>query len=311
MPNAGAHSELIELADFTADGWRPAESAITRARASGEQLERGKILLLRDPLLVVSAADQALLTNVPPAVVKHKNIAFDSVKGKLRGLRRGVEAQHLQEAMTRYSTRVVELCATLLAPYARSWRVELSSFRPLEEEDRRLPRRQRNDLLHIDSFPARPTNGARILRCFTNIHPSRPRVWTTSEPFKLLSEETLWANLEHIARRARSPWSGFGRGARQFLRGISPNRSAYDEFMLSLHDRMKTDARYDAEASKFHHEFPAGATWLVFTDSVPHAVMAGQFALEQTFIVPRDALLLPAEAPVAIIERLAGHRMTA
>jgi hypothetical protein len=80
--------------------------------------------------------------------------------------------------------------------------------------------------------------------------------------------------------------------------------------MLSLHDRMKTDVRYDAAAPKFRQAFPPGATWLVFTDAVPHAVMEGRFALEQTFFVQRDTLLLPSEAPVAIIERLAGRQMT-
>jgi hypothetical protein len=46
------------------------------------------------------------------------------------------------------------------------------------------------------------------------------------------------------------------------------------------------------------HEFPPGSTWLVFTDSVPQAVLEGQFALEQTFLIPRYAVMLPSEATI-------------
>ena len=43
--------------------------------------------------------------------------------------------------------------------YARSWRVDYASFRPVEEQGRELPLRHRNDLLHLDAFPTRPTHG--------------------------------------------------------------------------------------------------------------------------------------------------------
>jgi hypothetical protein len=45
---------------------------------------------------------------------------------------------------------------------------------------------------------------------------------------------------------------------------------------------------------------------MVFTDTVSHAVLRGQYALEQTFIVARESLALPERAPIAILERLAG-----
>ena len=40
-------------------------------------------------------------------------------------------------------------------------------------------------------------------------------------------------------------------------------------------------------------DFPAGSTWIAFTDCVSHAAMAGQFRLEQTFLLPVDAMLQP------------------
>jgi hypothetical protein len=48
---------------------------------------------------------------------------------------------------------------------------------------------------------------------------------------------------------------------------------------------------------------------MVFTDGVPHAVMSGQFALEQTFIVPPGALVSPEASPVRVLEAIKGMPM--
>jgi len=40
------------------------------------------------------------------------------------------------------------------------------------------------------------------------------------------------------------------------------------------------------------------------------AALSGRFALEQTFLVPRDALLLPHKSPVQILEALSGTPLT-
>jgi hypothetical protein len=42
------------------------------------------------------------------------------------------------------------------------------------------------------------------------------------------------------------------------------------------------------------------------SDMVSHAVLSGQFALEQTFIVSKHALVLPEKAPVRVLEQIAG-----
>lgn len=86
-------------------------------------------------------------------------------------------------------------------------------------------------------------------------------------------------------------------------------RSPYDEFMLRFHHFLKENAAYQAEARKDTHTFPPGSTWIVFTDMVSHAVLSGQYALEQTLIVAHDSLVLPEKAPIAILERLAGSRL--
>ena len=79
--------------------------------------------------------------------------------------------------------------------------------------------------------------------------------------------------------------------------------------MLQLHDLMKGDAEYQAEAPQSRFDFPPGSTWMAFTDQVSHAAMAGQFQLEQTFLLPIDAMLEPQRSPLRILERLVGRRL--
>ena len=69
------------------------------------------------------------------------------------------------------------------------WSLDYASYRPEEEQSRDLSLHKRNDLLHVDAFPSRPTRGGRILRCFTNINPTRTRNWLTTDRFPALAEK--------------------------------------------------------------------------------------------------------------------------
>ena len=57
-------------------------------------------------------------------------------------------------------------------------------------------------------------------------------------------------------------------------------------------------------------DFPAGSTWLAFTDQVSHAASAGQYQLEQTFLVPVQTMLDEQRSPLRILERLKEKRLT-
>jgi hypothetical protein len=48
---------------------------------------------------------------------------------------------------------------------------------------------------------------------------------------------------------------------------------------------------------------------MVYTDMVPHAVLCGQYALEQTFLVSPEAMVAPRHAPLTVLEELAGARL--
>ena len=86
-------------------------------------------------------------------------------------------------------------------------------------------------------------------------------------------------------------------------------RSAYDHYMLQLHDQMKGDVNYQAQARQIRHDFAPGSTWVVFTDQVSHAATAGQYLLEQTFYLPVNAMMDESKSPLRTLERLTGKTL--
>ena len=206
----------------------------------------------------------------------------------------------------RYSQDVTRFLTHFLTPYQGRWQLDYASFRPQEEEGRDLPLRRRNDLLHTDAFPTRPTRGARILRFFNNIHPSRTRDWVVGDPFGLLAP--LYAP-QHIALPAS------GNSASRALRSLanaaglgyaipSLKRSPYDDFMMRFHNFLKENVTFQSECRKEYLRFPPGSSWMVYTDMVPHAVLSGQYALEQTFLVDHQAMVSPETSPLSVLEAM-------
>ena len=287
-----------------------------RARFYSRQLEAGKILLFSAPPFALAQADRDFLLSRRQTSSKfHKNISYKPSRDKLSGVSSGEpeDTERVHRILREYSRAVTRFLAALLLPYAERWTLDYASFRPLEEKGRQLPLHKRNDLLHVDAFPSRPTHGDRILRVFTNINPSAGRVWRTGEPFHIMAPQYApQAGLLHVANRLNSPLRAAGRGLRAALHAAGlpvANRSLYDEFMLHFHDWLKENNEYQSNAPKAGGEFPPNATWLVYTDGVPHAALSGQFALEQTYIVRREALVAPELAPVNVLERICGIRL--
>jgi hypothetical protein len=89
--------------------------------------------------------------------------------------------------------------------------------------------------------------------------------------------------------------------------GVEAKRSAYDRFMLRFHDYLKFNGEYQESCTKYRFEFPTDSTWMVFTDVVPHSVLSGRYALEQTVIVRRESLAQGENAPIEILQRLCGR----
>ncbi|MGO9056909.1 MAG: Kdo hydroxylase family protein [Candidatus Binataceae bacterium] len=305
---------LIEITDFTAQGWNNPALRAERSRWCCERLEYGDILVLPH-FPVISEQDQNLLTGVRQARSSLiKNISYEPARGRLRGYQRSAtDAPLLERVMCGYSELTHAAIGELLSAYAAAIQIDFTSFRPLEEQGRPLRGRSRNDLIHVDAFPTRPARGRRILRFFTNVHPTKPRVWNTSQTFEdLAASMALDAGLVRYATRGgiagslRRALTTVGRGA-----GIPiADRAPYDRFMLRFHDYLKADQVFQRECSKQRYEFSPGSSWIAFTDMVSHAVLSGQFALEQTFFVPVSSLIAPHQSPLRILESLAGSSLT-
>jgi hypothetical protein len=102
--------------------------------------------------------------------------------------------------------------------------------------------------------------------------------------------------------KASLPW-------REALGLTKGPRTAYDSAMLSLHDVSKADDGYQAKAKAKLLEFAPGSTWVVYTDGVLHAALSGQYALEQTYLLPVAAMTEEARSPLRILERLTGRAL--
>jgi hypothetical protein len=271
-------------------------------------LERGDILFFpRTPFALSEDHREVLRGASLTGGTLHKNIAYRPASGKVTGFDKSMahDSDKLREILKAYSERALGLLQSLLPRYMQGCKVDFASFRPQEEEGRDLPTKKRNDLLHIDAFPTRPTKGDLILRVFTNINKTKPRVWLTSDPFEPLARRyAMDAGLPEFAKRPGRSWPG------SLLRAAGlpiADRSGYDRFMLGFHDYLKFNGEYQRDCAKYRFEFPPDSTWMVFTDIVPHAVLSGQHALEQTVIVRRESLAGREHAPIEILEALCGR----
>jgi hypothetical protein len=273
-------------------------------------LEAGDIVYFADSPSLLPDEDRAfLVTQKQVDASYHKNVSYRPLEDRLKGVDQDDFAlrARVHEIMRGYSRRAIDFMSTFLKRYAREWKIDFASFRPIEESGRSVALHSRNDLLHFDSFPTRPSHGDRLLRIFTNIHPDRARVWVTTDHFEALAGQfaeriglhrkpTRLEALKHLTARAAAS-----------LGLPVVDRPPYDRFMLKIHHAMKEDAGFQKTCRKDRWEFPAGSTWIVFTDSASHACLSGQYALEQTFIIRRTTLAAPDKAPITVLERLAGY----
>ena len=281
-----------------------------------EQLEAGSILFFpKSPIALTDSDLQFLRGQQQSDSSLHKNIAYKPKGGELSGVdtktANPAAVDRLRGIMRNYSESVTAFLTGFLSPYNGRWQLDYASFRPQEEEGRDLPLRRRNDLLHTDAFPTRPTHGARILRFFNNIHPTRTRDWIVSDPFRTVA--TRYAPAEIALPQ---PDSGIGRAFKSLATGVglgaaapALKRSPYDDFMMRFHNFLKENRDFQSSCPKYDYQFPPGSSWMVYTDMVPHAVLCGQYALEQTFLVSPDAMVAPRHAPLTVLEELAGARL--
>jgi hypothetical protein len=263
-------------------------------------LEAGKVLYF--PRLAFEVAENERRFFSPDIRdPKARNISLDAA-GKLKGAAGDDATQAEVAAMVgRFRTQARSLIDSLLPRYANALRLAPTSYRPMQVETRTQSWRADDRRLHVDAFPSRPNYGERILRVFTNVNPAgQARVWRVGEPF------------EDVARRflpRAKPYSRWQAKALAALGVTKALRSEYDHLMLQLHDAMKADLDYQKSAPQVTMPFPPGSVWVCFSDQTSHAVMSGQYMMEQTFHLPVDKQYDTQSSPLAILSRLSGRKL--
>jgi hypothetical protein len=281
------------------------------------RLERGEIIELPTcPFPLPEGDDMEFLRSQRLGSAAHKNISYCPHSDRIGGYRKQSrrDAERLHALLSDFSRVATSWLASVLPRYAEGWKIDQVSYRPEEEATRKLRQTARNDLLHVDAFPSRPTNGHRILRLFVNVNPTDPRVWVTSDNFARLLER--FGKEVGLPTSDRPSWNSWLKGeiVRLFRPGRNP-RSAYDDFMLRFHNFLKANDHFQERCFKRFWNFQPGATWLVLTDTCSHAVLRGRFALENSYFIAPATLALPDESPSALLASAAGmpvlHRAAA
>ncbi len=261
-------------------------------------LEAGGVLYFPKSPLMPDPSDLEFLLNQRQQDSGYHNIAYKPKGNHVTGIRShsAADADRLRQVMKTYCDTVIQFLEQYLAPYKSRWQLDYGSFRPVEEEGRKLRLRARNDLLHVDSFPTRPTHGSRILRVFTNIHPERVRIWQTSLTF-----EELLAQFRHEVKPLSARQSNWIPKLASLFGIKAMDRSPYDRWMLDFHNFLKENAWFQETCPKATWTFAPGSSWMVYTDSVSHAALFGSHALEQTFIIGLDGMQTPEKAPITLL----------
>jgi hypothetical protein len=253
-----------------------------------------------------------------PRHLRRKNISYHPEVGRVVGIGGDKSIQERsRRILEEHSRQVRAFLERALQPLARGWTVATSSFRPLQERGRALSPHASNERVHVDAGAYGATHGNRILRFFMNAHPSEDRVWVTKGTFpevyrrygqaagvapsgagRDLSEGTgnrLYTRLLDAASRAGFPIARLA------------DTSPYDRLMRRFHNYMKDSPEFQ-ETPEGHRKFAfgPGSAWMVFTDMVTHACIAGQHAFIDTFIVPLANCRHPAMAPYSLLQQAPG-----
>ncbi|GAC1607769.1 MAG: Kdo hydroxylase family protein [Ramlibacter sp.] len=263
-----------------------------------EAVEDGKVLFFPHLAFALSPQEQQLLRPelLQPGV---RNISLNAA-GQLKGVAGGLPVENATRELTaRFAAQATALVTSLFPRYREQLDPAPTSLRPVQVSDRPQSWRADDRRLHVDAFPSRPNRGRRILRVFCNLNPhGEPRVWRVGEPFADVARRFL------PGARAYSPVQA---KLLRALRITKSFRTEYDHLMLQLHDRMKSDAQYQAQAPQQMVAFPPGSSWVCYSDQTVHAAMSGQHMIEQTFELPLASQYNQASSPLAILTRLVGH----
>jgi len=317
MPAQAPVRELEQKVSYKLGGWPDAARAEADAREACRMLEGGGILYFDSTPFDFPEEDRKFLLNVRQSSAKfHKNIAYRPSTDRVTGVDPELkDREKLHGILRNFSRNSIAFMQDFLRPYKDHWVIDYASFRPLQEMGREVRQSARNDLLHVDNFPTRPTNGKRILRVFVNINPEEKRNWITGGPFhEIVPQYKDDLGVDELVAKATSAGHSIKYGVAKAISSLgikATARPSYDEIMINMYHHMKASEKLQTGCARDEWHFPPGSCWMVYTDSVPHAVRSGQYMLEQTFMVGLEGMVEPDWAPVNVLEKLAGRRLRA
>jgi hypothetical protein len=279
--------------------WRPS-LAPDAQRELARAIEGGAVLVLPNLGFALTVGERRFLSpQWSDGRAKNISLEGDAIKGAQGS---AADLADLAAMVARFAAQAAGLVSALFPAYAPWVKRARTSYRPQPAVGRAVSWRKDDSRLHVDAFPSRPNHGERILRVFTNVHPTEPRVWRVGEPFEQMAKTLL----PKIAPPL--PGASLLLAAVHVTKG---RRSEYDHLMLGLHDGAKADLEYQKGCAQEVASFAPGTTWICFSDQVMHAAVSGQYMLEQTIHLPLSALVAPERSPLAILERLTGRTLVA
>ena len=299
----------METAQVLRDFGGESSEAIEKA------LERSKIVFFEQcPFGLPPEDDLIFLREELPLQTRIKNVSYHLESGSIP---RFDAPQPARDRVTRilkcHSKTVTEYLQETIPDFAPGWTVGTCSFRPLEERGRNLKPRSSNEIVHVDAGAYGATCGARILRFFVNVNETTDRVWGTKGSFAQLFEQH-----EEFLQAARGDkpsvrvqkriqdhlYSGLVTGlSKAYPLAKVIDSSPYDRAMRRIHNYMKETETFRANPEGYQEfRFPPRSAWMVFTDSVSHAVISGQHALVTTILIPLANCREKELAPYYILE---------
>ncbi len=280
-----------------------------------DHLERGRVLMFpTPPLELPSEEDLRFLKEQTPEYHVSKNISYYPQAQLIRGIKAPPDIEQRTETILREYQERVEACLKRLIPsFTPGWRSATSSLRVFEENNRGIPIRSRSDRLHLDAGTYGAARGDLILRFLTNLD-DKERVWrckgTVGDLVETFGESAGLQRNDGLLQDSLLNRMGTG-----MVRGLSKvfptlgtlERSAYDQAMRHMHNYMK-------ESEEFHQNpegmveirFKPRSCWLVFADMAGHSCLSGEFAMINTFMVPRENFRHQEFSPWEVLSRYAA-----
>lgn len=288
---------MSQITELKIAQWSPEIDSSTQQHLT-QLLEQGKVLYFPSLAFSLNENEKQFLT---PSIAspQKKNVSYHVKTNEIRGAQvSDDQLPQLRQMLQRYANYSHDLVNQLFPHYATNLIIARTSYRPVEVRGRISSYRKDDTRLHVDAYPSTPIGSQRIMRVFSNVNPNHePRYWRLGAPFAEVSNKFI--------PNIRKPFPGEAKILRaiKITRGL---RTKYDHYMTHIHNKMKKNLDYQSNVNQEAFYFPPGSTWIVFTDQVSHAAMAGQYLFEQSFYLPVDAMLNPNHSPLKILEKQLG-----